>query len=39
VKTVNSFVVSFKNSSSQRSSVYEVVEFEKRPPQPTTTAK
>jgi hypothetical protein len=39
VKTVNSFVVFLKNSSSQRLSVYEVVAFEKRQPQPTTKAK
>jgi hypothetical protein len=39
VKTVNSFVVLFKNSSSQRSSVYEVVAFEKRQFQLTTKAK
>jgi hypothetical protein len=39
VKTVNSFVVLFKNSSSQRLSVYEVVAIEKRPFQRTTKAK
>jgi hypothetical protein len=39
VKTVNSFVVLFKNSSSQRLSVYEVVAFEKPKIQLTTKAK
>jgi hypothetical protein len=36
---MNSFVVFFKNSSSQRLSVYEVVAIEKRQFQLTTKAK